>query len=135
MLDDFLIRCIIAASLGICIGVERAIYHKVASIRTFSLISLGSCIFSIMSLMMGLDPSRIAAQIVSGIGFLGGGVILKNDSKIEGITTAAMMWFASAIGMACGFGYELIASYLCILYVLVLVIGIYLHELIDFFDK
>ena len=102
---------IIAALLGIVIGIEREISGKAASLRTFTLICLGSCLFTILSIEAAggsngapYDMTRIAAQIVTGVGFLGGGVIFKTKDKIEGITTGAMIWFAAAIGVSCGFG-------------------------------
>lgn len=106
-----------AALIGIVIGLEREVRGKNASIRTFSLISIGSCLFTLMSVKAGgsvasgdpYDLTRIAAQVVTGVGFLGGGVIFKTHDRIEGITTAAMIWLTAALGMACGFGqYELV---------------------------
>ena len=107
-----------AALFGIIIGVEREISGKDASIRTFSLISIGSCLFTIISIKAGgstvtgdpYDLTRISAQIVSGVGFLGGGVIFKTSDRIEGITTAALIWLTAALGMACGFGQYLLVT-------------------------
>lgn len=98
-----------AAILGALIGFERELAGKDPSLRTFSLISLGSCMFSLISLhsysgLHGVEPSRIAAQVVSGIGFLGAGAIFRSKGGISGLTTAALMWVTSAIGMAVGFG-------------------------------
>jgi uncharacterized membrane protein YhiD involved in acid resistance len=96
-------------SAGICgslIGLEREARDKGAGIRTHTLVSLGACLFTLVSLntasQFGGDPSRIAAQIVSGIGFLGGGAILQERDKVRGLTTAATIWISAAIGMACG---------------------------------
>lgn len=96
-------------SAGICgslIGLEREARDKGAGIRTHTLVSLGACLFTLISVnsavQFGGDPSRIAAQIVSGIGFLGGGAILQERDKVRGLTTAATIWIVSAIGMACG---------------------------------
>ncbi len=96
-------------SAGICgalIGLEREARDKGAGIRTHTLVSLGACLFTLVSvntaLQFGGDPSRIAAQIVSGIGFLGGGAILQERDKVRGLTTAATIWIVAAIGMACG---------------------------------
>lgn len=95
------------------IGVERQIRQKSAGYRTHVLVGLGSCAFTLISaygfaLVLGtevkLDPSRIAAQIVSGIGFLGAGVIFKGRDVVRGLTTAATIWVAAAVGMACGAG-------------------------------
>jgi putative Mg2+ transporter-C (MgtC) family protein len=94
----------LAAMIGLVIGLEREWRGKAASLRTFSIIATGSCLFTILSVQAAnLDQTRIAAQIVSGIGFLGGGVIFKTKDRIEGVTTGALIWLAAAIGMACGF--------------------------------
>ncbi|MDJ0625645.1 MAG: MgtC/SapB family protein [Candidatus Caenarcaniphilales bacterium] len=97
---------------GICgalIGLEREARDKGAGLRTHTLVSLGSCLFTVISIesVSGLsngDPTRIAAQIVSGIGFLGGGAIIQERDKVHGLTTAATVWISAAIGMACGMG-------------------------------
>ncbi|MFE6971324.1 MgtC/SapB family protein [Isoptericola sp. NPDC057653] len=95
------------------IGVERQLRQKAAGYRTHVLVGLGSCGFTLVSAYgfsavlgsdVNLDPSRIAAQIVSGIGFLGAGVIFKGRSVVRGLTTAATVWVAAAVGMACGAG-------------------------------
>jgi len=95
------------------IGVERQLRQKAAGYRTHVLVGLGSCAFTLVSAYgfsavlgsdVNLDPSRIAAQIVSGIGFLGAGVIFKGRSVVRGLTTAATIWVAAAVGMACGAG-------------------------------
>lgn len=94
----------LAGIIGLLIGIEREWRGKPASLRTFSVISTGSCLFTILSLeAANLDQTRIAAQIVSGVGFLGGGVIFKTTDRIEGITTGALIWLAAALGMAAGF--------------------------------
>ncbi len=94
----------IASLIGIVIGIERETKGKPASLRTFSVISLGSCLYTILSVEgANMDQARVAAQIVSGVGFIGGGVIFKSSDKVEGITTAALIWLAAAAGMACGF--------------------------------
>lgn len=98
-----------AALLGSLIGVEREIAGKDPSIRTFALICTGSCLFATLSLetfhdyRLG-DPSRIAAQIVPGIGFLGAGTIFRSKQGVSGFTTAALMWMTAGIGMAVGLG-------------------------------
>ena len=94
----------IASMIGIAIGIERETKGKSASLRTFSVISLGSCLYTILSVQgANLDQTRVAAQIVSGVGFIGGGVIFKSRDRVEGITTAALIWLAAAAGMTCGF--------------------------------
>ncbi|MDD5547884.1 MAG: MgtC/SapB family protein [Candidatus Pacebacteria bacterium] len=104
---DLLQRIVFAVVLGCAIGVERDFARKVAGMRTHALVALGSALFSIASMAFtsaGADPTRIAAQIVTGIGFLGAGIIIFQDHKIQGLTTAAGIWVAAAVGMACGFG-------------------------------
>ncbi|MFT3888684.1 MAG: MgtC/SapB family protein [Arachnia sp.] len=103
----------IAFFLCALIGLERQFQHKSAGIRTHALVGLGSCVFTLISVEgfvylaeyeVTRDPSRIAAQIVSGVGFLGAGVIFVNRDVVRGLTTAASIWLAAAIGMACGAG-------------------------------
>ncbi len=99
---------IAAGICGLLIGFEREARDKGAGIRTHTLVSLGACLFTIISMkaaqISGGDPTRVAAQIVSGIGFLGGGAIFQEKDRVRGLTTAATIWIAAAIGMACGFG-------------------------------
>jgi len=107
---DFVIDLLIAVSLGILIGGERELRNKDAGISTHSLVICGAMLFTFMS--MTVDPaseSRIAAQIVTGIGFLGAGLIIKDGATVRNLTTAASIWFAGSIGMAIGFGFYQIA--------------------------
>ena len=114
------LRLIIATILGAIIGLERELAGKDPSFRTFALISLGSCMFAIISNSLNItylaaavkaspeahfvsDPGRIAAQVVVGIGFLGAGTIYRAKQRVLGLTTAALMWVTAAIGMAIGF--------------------------------
>lgn len=94
-----------AVLAGGMVGLEREFANKPAGLRTNMMICVGSCLFAIMSLRIGLDESRIAAQIVSGVGFIGAGAIMKIGSHITGITTAATIWLVAAIGMTLGFGF------------------------------
>ena len=92
-----------AAFLGSVIGYERHIHDKPAGLRTNILICLGACVFTIISTnLAGSEPGRIAAQIVTGIGFLGAGAIIQSGGSVHGLTTAAGIWTVAAIGMACG---------------------------------
>ena len=114
---DALLRLAVAGALGAAIGFEREIRDREAGIRTHLLVSLGSSLFTIISaygfhefLVSGdnvvrTDPARIAAQIVTGIGFLGAGAIIREGLSVRGLTTAATLWVVAAIGMACGAGY------------------------------
>jgi putative Mg2+ transporter-C (MgtC) family protein len=113
---DALLRLAIACGLGAAIGFEREIRDREAGIRTHLLVSLGSALFTIVSAygfhaflasgdnIVRTDPTRIAAQIVTGIGFLGAGAIIREGLSIRGLTTAATLWVVAAIGMACGAG-------------------------------
>lgn len=97
-----------AALLGAIIGLEREIAGKDPSLRTFALISMGSCMFGLLSHqsvagVVSGDPSRIAAQVVAGIGFIGAGAIFRSPKGVSGLTTAALMWATSGIGLAVGF--------------------------------
>lgn len=118
---DLSVRMLVAAIFGAAIGLEREIHEHPAGMRTHLLVSLGSAIFTELSIFgfnggpapngsLPTDTSRIAAQIVSGIGFLGAGAILKYGTSIRGLTTAASLWTTAAIGMATGAGEWLIAA-------------------------
>ena len=112
---EFFIRIVLAAVLGALVGLERSKRQKEAGVRTHCIIACTSALFMILSKysfidvttidgLRGADPARIAAQVVSGISFLGAGVIFKNGNSIRGLTTAAGMWGTAAVGMAIGAG-------------------------------
>ena len=104
---DVFLRLALAAGLGGAIGLEREYRHKPAGLRTNMLIALGSALFAILSVEVGASagsPDRIAAQVVTGIGFLGAGAILRSGQNVHGLTTAATIWVNAAIGMAAGLG-------------------------------
>jgi putative Mg2+ transporter-C (MgtC) family protein len=116
---DMLARLSVAAGLGAAIGIEREIRDREAGIRTHLLVALGAALFTIISafgfrdilsasgpdVLVRLDPSRIAAQIVTGIGFLGAGAIIREGLSVRGLTTAGSLWVSAAIGMAAGSGW------------------------------
>jgi len=114
---DALLRLAVAAALGAAVGVERELREREAGIRTHLLVSLGSALFTIVSAygfheflvnggsVVRADPTRIAAQIVTGIGFLGAGAIIREGLSVRGLTTAATLWVVAALGMASGAGY------------------------------
>jgi putative Mg2+ transporter-C (MgtC) family protein len=106
--SELIQRLLLAAVLGGIIGFEREWRQKSAGLRTNILIAVGSALFTLMSIEMtagpASDPTRIAAQIVTGIGFLGAGAILRRDSGIQGLTTAATVWVNAALGVAVGGG-------------------------------
>ena len=99
-------RLLVAAVLGAVVGLEREYHDHPAGMRTHLLVSVGAAAFTILSIEAfaapGADPARIAAQIVTGIGFLGAGAILKDRGAIKGLTTAASLWAVAAVGMASG---------------------------------
>ncbi len=110
-LISYFLRLILACVLGGMIGLERDLHGRNAGIRTNMLVCVGSALFTIVSISVrGADPSRIAAQIVCGIGFLGAGAILKDGFNIRGLTTAAYMWFIAAVGISCGLGQWVLSS-------------------------
>ncbi len=103
-----LLRILLAAVLGAALGLERQLHGKVAGLRTNMLICLGAAVLTIVSEQIGVKYSesagRIAAQIVSGIGFLGAGVIIRDRAGVHGLTTAATIWLVAAVGVAVGMG-------------------------------
>jgi putative Mg2+ transporter-C (MgtC) family protein len=109
---DILVRLVTAALLGAGLGLEREIHGHQAGMRTHMLVSLGSAFFTVLSIYgfsgtpggAAPDPSRISAQIVTGIGFLGAGAIIKYGTSIRGLTTAASLWVVAAVGLAAGAG-------------------------------
>lgn len=110
---DLTIRLVVALLIGAVIGLERELQRMPAGFRTHALVSLGSAIFTVISAYAftgpGSDPTRIAAQIVSGVGFLGGGAILHYGGTVRGLTTAASLWAVAGVGMAAGAGLYLVA--------------------------
>ena len=105
-LNNDLIKLLVALLVGAIIGAEREYKSKAVGFRTVILITLGSCLFTILSIIMGgeKDPARIAANIITGVGFLGAGAIFRDGSSVKGITTAATIWISAAIGMSIGMG-------------------------------
>ncbi|HEY3297487.1 MAG TPA: MgtC/SapB family protein [Armatimonadota bacterium] len=97
-------KLIVAAVLGAVVGYEREVHERPAGLRTHVLVCLGSTLITLISVSFVNDPGRIAAQIVSGIGFLGAGTIMRQGNIVRGLTTAASLWTVSGIGMAVGRG-------------------------------
>ncbi|MEN6413898.1 MAG: MgtC/SapB family protein [Veillonellales bacterium] len=110
---EIALRLVAAAVLAGVIGYERQSHHKSAGLRTHILVAVGSCLIMVLSINIyqsvqgqtNADPTRLAAQVVSGIGFLGAGSILKEGPTIKGLTTAASLWVVSGVGLAVGSGY------------------------------
>lgn len=140
-------RILVSALCGALIGLERDIHGRAAGLRTHTLVAIGSALFTINSVLISMpadteqlvyskDISRIAAQVVSGIGFLGAGTIIKTGFSVKGLTTAACLWFVAALGMACGIGLCLPAVLIALLGLLVIFSGkwleLKLHRLYPF---
>lgn len=128
-----LVRLALAAVLGGIIGFERETLNKGAGLRTHMLVTLGASTFMVSSIMLvgefadepgqvRVDPTRIASTVVMGIGFLGGGIIFKSETRVRGLTTAAGLWVAAAIGMAAGAGFYITAIGGTVLALLALVV-------------
>lgn len=118
-------KILLSALLGMIIGYEREIHKKPAGFRTHIFVILGATLFAIISVSFGgtADPSRIAAGVVTGIGFLGAGAIFHDKDKIKGLTTAADLWVLAAIGLAVGIGLYFVAVTTTVIMFLLLTYG------------
>lgn len=130
--SDIAIKLMMALAVGGALGLERELRSKSAGFRTLILICTDACLFTIFSQLIGTDsPSRIASNIVVGIGFVGAGIIYKSGTSVNGVTTAASVWVTAALGMGIGAGYYEIAAAGCGLTVVVLFCFTYLEYYID----
>jgi putative Mg2+ transporter-C (MgtC) family protein len=107
-LQEDVLKLLFSFVAGAIIGLEREYRSKSAGLRTMILISVGSTLFTLVSIQIGGDPSRIAANVVTGIGFLGGGIIFREEDRVVGTTTAATIWVTAAMGTCLGAGYYMI---------------------------
>jgi putative Mg2+ transporter-C (MgtC) family protein len=130
LLSYFGVKAVLAIACGGIVGLERELKNKPAGLKTNILICLGSCLFTTTSVLISNangpggfagDPSRVAAQIVSGIGFLGGGVIIQARGTVVGLTSAATIWVVSALGVIIGLGYNNVAVFLTAVVITILV--------------
>lgn len=136
---EILARLLLAFIVGGVTGIERERSNKVAGFRTHILVSLGACIASITSLQLflqyngvaNLDPARLSAQVLSGIGFLGVGTIIKTSNGVVGLTTAAGIWSTACIGIAVGYGYY----FLAIVSWLIMILVLYILKFLDNYLK
>jgi len=122
---ELTLRLLLAAGLGAAIGIERELRRKPAGLRTNILIALGAAMFTVVSLQLGTPAGtqdRIAAQVVTGIGFLGAGAIIRNRGGVHGMTTAATIWVNAAIGMAVGTGAYVTATVTTVVTLIVLAV-------------
>ena len=134
--SDIILRLFVALMLGMIIGTERVWAHKTAGMRTYALVSMGAALFIIISEMIsaqyinigGFDPTRIASQIIVGIGFLGAGSIMLQGSRLKGLTTASGLWITAGIGMAAGFGYFKLAVITTILILFIFIVLWFVEE-------
>lgn len=120
-------KLLLALILGLILGFERTIAGKMAGMRTYALVALGSCLLIVVTDLVtkgfigqtSFDPLRLAAGIVTGVGFICGGIIIFTEQKLQGLTTAAGMWVATSIGIAVGYGLYTIAIFATILTLIV----------------
>jgi len=125
---EMVIRLLLTLVLSGLIGLERQVHRRDAGLRTHILVALGSCLIMLTSLyvfaiykdQVTLDPARIAAGVVTGIGFLGAGTIIREPDGVRGLTTAASLWVVAGIGLAVGVGFNKIAIYATVLVLIVL---------------
>jgi putative Mg2+ transporter-C (MgtC) family protein len=130
----YLLNMLTAVVCGLLIGLERQWRQHPAGLRTNGLIALGACLFASLALLIEKDnsPTRVAAQIVTGLGFLGGGVILRDGMNVKGLTTAATIWCTGAIGTLAGVGFSGLAW---LSTMLVLFINVVMHPLSNWVDR
>jgi putative Mg2+ transporter-C (MgtC) family protein len=129
--QDLLIKLLLAVVIGGAIGFEREIHAKAAGLRTIMLITVGATLFTMLSMQFSGGSDRVAANIVTGIGFLGAGAILFSEGRIKGMTTASSIWVASALGMAIGLGEFWLAGAAALLVFVVLWLFVPLDNLVD----
>ena len=131
-MEDFIPKLLLSLLLGGLIGAEREYRSKSAGFRTIMLICMGATIFTILSRLISPGtPDRIASNIVTGIGFVGAGIIFKGETGVNGITTAATIWVSAALGMGIGAGYWQLSSIACGLVLIVLFAFTYFQSWID----
>ncbi|MCW2679703.1 MAG: MgtC family protein [Frankiales bacterium] len=120
---DAALRLLAAAGLGAALGLERELNAQPAGFRTHLLVSLGAGLFTVAGAdLADADPARVAAQVVTGIGFLGAGAILREGGSVKGLTTAASLWVTAAVGLACGLGLMAVATIATVIAMIALVV-------------
>ena len=133
---EIFLRLLFSLALGALIGFEREYKRRPAGLRTHMLVSLGACLFTVVSFYsFHMDPARIAAGIVTGVGFLGAGVIIGSGTHIKGVTTAATIWVVAGVGLTVGIGEYLIALMTTFLVLLILIIKPTERKMIQEFHK
>lgn len=144
MLTDsqILFRLVLSVVLSGMIGLERQLHKRTAGLRTHILVSLGSCLIMLTSIYVfdiykdsaAIDPARIAAGVITGIGFLGAGAIIREKAEVRGLTTAASLWVVAGLGLAVGCGFLRAAAYTALMAIIVLFFLRYVEDTI-FLDK
>lgn len=136
-MEEVILKLLLAVFLGALIGLEREIKKKGAGLQTYSLVALGSCLFSLVAFSLAnlkiIDPSLIIMAIAVGMGFIGAGAIFKGETQILGLTTAAGLWTTAAIGLAVGAGFNFLAIFSTFLILVILAGFGYLED--RFFEK
>ncbi len=128
---DIAVKLFLGLIAGALIGLEREIHERPAGLKTNALVSLGATVFALSSVLLGVEGaemSRIAAGVVTGIGFIGAGAIFRADNKVSGITSAATLWVVASVGMAIGLGYYFLAFFTVALVLVVLYLGEYFEK-------
>jgi putative Mg2+ transporter-C (MgtC) family protein len=136
-------RLVLTVVLSGIIGLERQLHKRTAGLRTHILVSLGSCLIMLTSLYVfdiykditRPDPARIAAGVITGIGFLGAGAIIREKEGVKGLTTAASLWVAAGIGLAVGCGFKKAAIYATVIAIIVLFVLRFVEDIIFIGDK
>lgn len=136
--NQIIMRLVLSAFLGGLVGLERQMHRRHAGLRTHILVALGSCLIMLTSVYVfdiykdkaALDPARIAAGVITGIGFLGAGAIIRDRAGVRGLTTAASLWMVAGIGLATGCGFSNAAIYSTLLTLLVLFVLRYFEEIV-----
>ncbi len=132
---DALVRLLVATGLSGVLGAEREIRRKEAGLRTFTLVGTGAALFTVIGPLLvrdsGSDPTRIAAQIVSGIGFIGAGLIFRHGTQTKNLTTAAGIWATAAVGMACGAGLFILATGATLLILTALTVYAFIEQRVE----
>lgn len=138
---DIFVKLFVALALGMILGIERIIAHKTAGMRTYALVAMGAALFVIISESIGqmylgtfdFNPAQIPSAIITGIGFLGAGLIIFRDNQVTGVTTASSIWVAAGIGIAAGFGMYTLAILATVLTLFVFVVLWFLEDKIKHF--
>ncbi|HNP65582.1 MAG TPA: MgtC/SapB family protein [Woeseiaceae bacterium] len=114
-------RTVVATVLGGLVGLERSFHRREAGVRTYASVAMGACVFALISQHIpGAEPSRMAANIVVGVGFLGAGIIIQNGARTFGLTTAATVWATAAIGTGVGYGMYILSTLCTVILFLIL---------------